>query len=98
MSIVILGFAHAAGPITLACFFFWFSCIYLLKFVLVRWCLGVVSMSPVLQFTVILGADVVSVGARSMSSGMLVTSALVPWALGITRRVTLGTRLGCRIV
>ena len=46
----------------------------LLKFVLVRWCLDVVPMSRVLQFTAILGADVVSSGIQKVSFGMPVWS------------------------
>ena len=37
---------------------------------LVRWCPNVVSMSCVLQFTVIWGAEVVSFGAQNVSVGI----------------------------
>ena len=57
---------------------------------LVRWCLGVVSMSPVLQFTMIWGADVVSFGGQNMLFGMLAVSILAP--CGIIERSRLGFR------
>ena len=64
---------------------------------LVRWCLGVVSMTPVLQFTVIWEPDAVSFRARNVSwaclwhpLGHLVRSG----ALGITRKEALGSRFG----
>ena len=48
-------------------------------FLLVLWCLDVVSLSRVLQSTVSLGADVVSFGAQNVSFGMLVVPNLAPW-------------------
>ena len=50
--------------------------IYLPDFVLARLCLDAVSMSRVLQFTVIWDADVISFGVQNVSCGMLVTSTL----------------------
>ena len=60
------------------------SRISLLKFVLVRWCLGIVSTLRVTQFTAIWGVDVVSLDAQKISFGMLVASTLAP--CGITER------------
>ena len=59
--------------------FYMLCYISLLKFVLVRWCLDVVSTARVLQFMVISGADVVSFGTQKMLFGMLVASTLAPW-------------------
>ena len=52
--------------------------IFLLKLVLARWCLDAVSMSSVLQFAVIWGADVVSFGVQNLLFGILVASTLAP--------------------
>ena len=68
---------HAASPSTLACCFLVVQ-ISLLKFVLVRCCLDVVSLSRVLQSTVIFGTDVVSFGTRNVSFGRLVEFNLAP--------------------
>ena len=62
------------GSLLVGCYF-----ISLLKFVLVRWCLAVVSVFHVLQSVVIFGVDVVSLGAKNVSFGMLVASNLIPW-------------------
>ena len=56
----------------------------LLEFVSVRWCPDVVSMSCVLQFVVILRADVFSFDAQIVSVGMLVAYTLAP--LGTSER------------
>ena len=58
------------------------ECIFsisLLKFVLVRWCLDAVSMSRILQLSVIWGADVVRFSAQNVSFGIFVASTLTPW-------------------
>ena len=57
---------------------------FLLKCVLVRWCLDAVLTSRIFQLTVILGADIDSFGAESVSYGMLVASILV--SLGTIER------------
>ena len=59
------------------------------------------SMSRVSQFTMLLGADVISSGGQNVSCGMLVASvwhlggpSTDPVGLRSTRRETLGSRLG----
>ena len=59
--------------------FCWFFLIYLLNFVLDRWWPDVVSLSRVLQLTVFSRADVVSFGARNVSSHMPAAPTLAPW-------------------
>ena len=49
------------------------------KLELDRWWTNAVSMSRVLQLTVISGADVVSFGVQNMSFGMVVVVTLAPW-------------------
>ena len=75
----------------------------LLKFVLLRWCPDAASMLRILQFAVILGADIQTVFfcARNVPSGMPVASTSAPGgssndlgALGSARKETLGSRLG----
>ena len=53
--------------------------VFLLIFVLVRWCPDVASMSRVLLFTVIWAANLPSFGAQTLPFGMLVASTLAPW-------------------
>ena len=69
------------------------------------WACWSCSMSRILQFLVIWGADVVSFGAQNMSCGMPVVSTLTPWRqsndpreLGSTRRRTLGSGLGFLLI
>ena len=64
---------------------------------LVRWCLDAVSMSRVLQFTVILYADVASLGAKTCHLACLLRPlshlggpSSDPGGLGSTRRETVG--------
>ena len=45
---------------------------------LVRWCPDVVSISVVLQFAVIVGVEVVILGAQQTTFGMPVAFALAP--------------------
>ena len=72
-----MGLNYSQSPFALACWMLFY--ISLLNFVLVRWCPDVVSLSCVLQSTVIFGADAVSFGAQSAPFGMLVASNLTPW-------------------
>ena len=66
----------------------------LLKFVLARWCLDAVSMSRVLQFTLLFSADVVSFGTWNVSFGMLVASTLASWGAIERSRGTLEHKKG----
>ena len=54
---------------------------------LVRWCPDAVSLSRVLQTTVIFGVDVVRFGAQNVSFGVLVGSSLTPWGTILAPRV-----------
>ena len=60
------------------------------EFVLVRCCLDEVSMSRVLNFTLISGMDVVSFGTQNVSFGMFfasTASTLAPWGTIVKTRV-----------
>ena len=63
------------------CFYVLLPQTSLLKFVLARWCPDVVPVSRFLQVAVILGGDVVILGAPNLSFGMPVASSTAPWGI-----------------
>ena len=66
MTNIFQGFAHAAGPFTLACCLFDVFVNFSVEIVAGSLVSGVVSLSRVLQSPVFFGADVVSFGAQSV--------------------------------